>query len=211
MSALFTRSPRFLALLAAGASVAFAYPSHAVTPDQSCTGDTKARTAVAAPIVGQTFAPKLDPLTRIDIPLSFTKAFAGTLEMRLSFHLPTDAALVSTNQIVAISSATIKGGPVKGKPAVKWVTFNFDPPVATTTRDVVGGYTMEINTSATDVTTKPPVFGWVACAKSYDTGKSFYRMADFVQVNGAVGATQLGGSRNPVEAAPDLQFRTFTV
>ena len=199
-----SRTARVVVAAAALAAACFAVPSQAATADQSCASDGK--TAVAAPIVGQTFTAKLDPLTRIDIPLQFTKAYRGDLEMRVSVHLPTDAAL-STNHILAISTTKLKAT----RAGVQWVTFKFDPPVATTTRDVVGAYTLEIYTpEAKDFSKKPPVFGWVSCSKEYDAGKPFYRMADFIAANGPVGSTQFGGGRIMISDVPDLQFRSFT-
>ena len=203
-----SRTLRALVGAAAVVAVAVAVPSRAATPDQSCTAATPAPIALAAPILGQTFTAKLDPLTRLDIPLLFAKPYTGELELRLSVHLPTDAAL-STNQVLAVSKAKLKATKAG---TVQWVTFAFDPPVATTTRDVVGAYTMEIYTpEAKDLTRKPPVFGWVACAKPYDAGKPFYRMADFIGAAGPVGVTQLGGGRIAIDDVADLQFRSWTV
>lgn len=197
-----------VAIAAALTAVGLAVPSQAATPDQSCTDKPRTPIALAAPILGQTFTAKLDPLARLDIPLLFAKPYTGDLEMRLSVHLPTDAAL-STNQILAVSTVKLKATKAK---TVQWVSFPFDPPVATTTRDVVGAYTMEIYTPGVkDLTMKPPVFGWVACAKPYDTGKPFYRMADFIPIAGPAGITQLGGGRIAIDSVADLQFRSWTV
>lgn len=200
-----SRTARAVVAAAALAAGCFAAPSQAATADQAC--DAESTVALAAPILGQTFTAKLDPLTRLDIPLQFTKPYSGELEMRVSVHLPTDVVL-STNQILAVSTTKLNAT----APGVQWVTFDFDPPVPTTTRDVVGAYTMEIYVpEAEDLTKNPPVFGWVACGKPYDTGKPFYRMADFIGVPGPVGVTQFGGGRIAIKDVDDLQFRSWTV
>lgn len=204
------RSLRVVAGVAAVLAACTALPSQAATLDQSCAADTANKIALAAPVMGQTFTAKVDPLTRIDIPLAFAKPYIGDLEMRVSVHLPTDAALVSVNQVLAVSTIKLKA--TKGG-TVQWVSFPFNPPVATTTRDVVGAYTLEISVPGTkqELTAKPPVFGWVACAKPYDAGKPFWRAADFFPLAGPAGVTQLGSSRVPIDQVADLQFRSYTV
>jgi hypothetical protein len=186
-----------------------AVPSQAATPDQSCTAPTPKPIALAAPVVGQTFTPLVDPITRLDIPLAFSKPYTGDLEMRVSIHLPTDAALVSVNQIVGVSTIKLKAA----KPGVQWVSFPFENPISTLTRDVTGSYTMEISVPETkqELSTKPPVFGWVACGKAYDGGKPFWRAADFFPLATPAGITQLGSSRVAITDVADLQFKSFTV